>query len=348
MANRLIDMNAINRISRRAFCRKSAWLAGGLTGLCSGLAGCIENTALVKPAGQPIPVILATDIGDDIDDTWALGFLLRSPELNLKLAVTEYGRVEYRAKLLAKFLQATGHSHVPVGLGSPNGPTGVAGLAPWVNDYALSSYPGQVHADGVGAMIDLIMHSKEQVAVIDIGPTPTAAAALTREPRIATRARFVGMDGSVRVGYGESKTISEEWNVKADVMSSRKTLSAPWDITITPLDTCGSVQLAGERYQRLLKSPGPVASTIIENYRIWSRSNNHGQEAQQHSSVLFDTVAVYLAFSQEFCQMERLDISVSDDGFTRIDDRGKPMNVATRWKNLDAFRDLLTNRLLGT
>ncbi len=37
--------------------------------------------------GARIPVILDTDIGGDIDDTWALGLLLKSPELDLKLVV---------------------------------------------------------------------------------------------------------------------------------------------------------------------------------------------------------------------------------------------------------------------
>ena len=31
--------------------------------------------------GKPVPVILDTDIGGDIDDTWALGMLLNCPEL---------------------------------------------------------------------------------------------------------------------------------------------------------------------------------------------------------------------------------------------------------------------------
>ena len=39
-----------------------------------------------------IPVILDTDIGNDIDDTWALGQLLNSPELDLKLVLTSTGR----------------------------------------------------------------------------------------------------------------------------------------------------------------------------------------------------------------------------------------------------------------
>ena len=57
--------------------------------------------ALVTPlAAAKTPVMLDTDIGDDIDDTWALVMLLKSPELDLKLVTTTCGKAEYRAKLV--------------------------------------------------------------------------------------------------------------------------------------------------------------------------------------------------------------------------------------------------------
>lgn len=37
---------------------------------------------------EKIPVVLDTDLGSDIDDTWALAMLLRSPELDVKLILT--------------------------------------------------------------------------------------------------------------------------------------------------------------------------------------------------------------------------------------------------------------------
>jgi inosine-uridine nucleoside N-ribohydrolase len=295
--------------------------------------------------GKSKPVILATDIGDDIDDTWALGLLLKSPELDLKLVLTEYGKPQYRAKIIAKFLQTTGHGQVPIGLGPDAEPRGEGGQAAWVRDYELSSYPGKVHADGIQALVDTVLHSAQPVTLICIGPMPNLAAALAREPRTAACARFVGMDGSVRLGYGGSKTVSAEWNVKAAVKPAQQVLSAPWDITITPLDTCGLVTLDGERYRRLLQATNPVACAIIQNYRHWCASNKHPEEAERHSSTLFDTVAVYLAISQDLCKMERLPIRVSDDGFTLIDEKGKPMNVATEWKSLDGYRDFLVERL---
>jgi hypothetical protein len=45
--------------------------------------------------------------------------------------------------------------------------------------------------------------------------------------------------------------------------------------------------------------------------------------------------------------MERLGLRVTDDGFTIIDNQAKQMDVATEWKDLDAFRDFLVNRLCG-
>jgi inosine-uridine nucleoside N-ribohydrolase len=334
-------------LTRRRFLQESALLGAATAGMPPGLPVLSAQSTPDKASPGPIPVILATDIGDDIDDTWALGLLLKSPELDLKLVMTEYGKGQYRAKLLAKFLQTTGHARVPIGIGPDVEPRGQGGQAAWVKDYDLGSYPGKVHPDGIQALVDTLMQSSRPITLICIGPMPNVAAALAREPLIAQHARVVGMDGSVRLGYGGSKTVSAEWNVKAAVKAARQVLSAPWEITITPLDTCGLVTLEGERYRRVLEAADPVASTVIQNYRLWSRSNNTQDEAERRSSVLFDTVAVYLAFSQDLCKMERLGIRVSEDGYTLIDQQAKPMNVATEWKSLDRYRDLLVQRLIG-
>jgi inosine-uridine nucleoside N-ribohydrolase len=339
-----VTMNDFARTGRRHFLRQAVVLAGAIL-LSGALAVLSASAAEPKPAGKSIPVIFDTDIGDDIDDTWALGLLLKCPELDLKLVVGDYGKAPYRAKLLAKFLQTAGRTDVPVGVGLDINPRGEAGQAEWVKDYDLKSYPGKVHADGVQALIDTILRSPEPITLICIGPLPNIAAALEREPRIAQRARFVGMHGSVRLGYSGNKTVAAEWNVKADPKACQKVFTAPWDMTITPLDTCGLVTLDGERYARVRDSRDPIASAIIQNYRFWSKKS---ETAERRSSVLFDCVAVYLATSQDLCRMERLGLRVTDDGFTRIDDKAKVVTAATEWKSLDGFRDFLVNRLTGT
>ncbi|MCF7975691.1 MAG: nucleoside hydrolase [Phycisphaerae bacterium] len=292
-----------------------------------------------------IPVIYDSDIGDDIDDTWALGLLLQSPELDLKLVVGDQGKPVYRAKLFAKFLESTGHANVPVGIGMGDDRDAGGAQSAWVKGYDLKQYPGRILEDGVQAIIDTIMNSPEPITLLCVGPVPNIAEALRREPAIAKKARFVGMHGSVRLGYGGSKDIHAEYNVKADASACQTVFKAAWPMTITPLDTCGLVDLRGDRYAAVKNSLHPVARAIMENYKIWSGDKQ--DVFQVRSSTLFDTVAVYLTFSQAFCTMETLGIRVDDQGFTRIDANAKTMNVATAWTDMDAFKDLLVHRVTG-
>jgi inosine-uridine nucleoside N-ribohydrolase len=332
-----------------------SWLRSGVSvGTRAGAlllaVGCLLAPQNVAAAAKPSPAILDTDIGDDIDDTWALGLLLKSPELDLKLVVGDQGKALYRARLLAKFLQAAGRTDVAVGLGLEVNAHGDGPQAEWVSHYDLNSYPGPVHTNGVQAMIDLIMKSTEPVTLIAIGPVPNLAAALEREPRIAQRLRFVGMHGSVRMGYGGSQTVAAEYNVKADVKACQKVFLAPWPMLITPLDTCGLITLDGDRYRRLRESKDPIASAIVENYRLWNIANEKDpakRSWEKQSSTLFDTVAVYLAIRQDLVKIERLGIRVNDQGFTVIDPQAKPMDVAVAWKSLDQYRDFLVERLAG-
>ena len=63
------------------------------------------------------------------------------------------------------------------------------------------------------------------------------------------------------------------------------------------------------------------------------------------SSVLFDTVAIYLAISHDLVTLEELPIAVTDDGHTRIDPQGKRVTCAMSWKDLAKFEDFLVDRL---
>jgi len=293
-----------------------------------------------------VRVILDTDIGDDIDDTWALAMLLKSPELDLKLVVGDLGKTLYRARLIARILQVAGRTDVAVGLGVGSR-DGDGGQAAWVKDYDLKSYPGKVHEDGVGAIIDTITKSPEPVTLIAIGPTPNLKAALERQPEIARKARFVGMHGSVRKGYGGKPTIEAEYNVKVDAKACRACLEAPWDVTITPLDTCGLVHLAGEKYAAVRDCKDPLTAALVANYRAWAAAGKQGDKAARESTTLYDTVAVYLAIQQDLAKMEKLAVRVADDGKTLLDPAAKVLNVATEWKDLPAYEDFLVKRVTG-
>ncbi len=301
----------------------------------------------MRDRGKKIPVIFDTDIGGDIDDTWAQVMLLNSPELDVRLVTSDSGNDTYRARLLAKMLEVAGRTEIPVGIGCKPG-DGKGRQSAWLGDYRLDSYPGKVHEDGVGAIIETIRASAEPITLVAVGPVPNIAEVLRRAPDVAGKARFVGMHGSVYRGYGDSKDISPEYNVRAAPAALQAVFRADWEISITPLDTCGIVHLTGENYQKVYGCRDPLVRALIENYRAWcDTGKGKTPDPAQRSSTLFDTVAVYMAFSEELLEMEEVPLKVDDQGYTRIDPAGRKVRCAVRWNDRAAFEDELVRRIVS-
>ena len=316
------------------------------------LAVALGLATAAPAAARPIPVVLDTDIGDDIDDTFALLMLVRSPELDLRLLVTDFGDTHYRARLAAKLLEAMGRADVPIGIGLRQNEKGGA-QSEWLGSYALSQYPGKVHADGVQALIDTVMGADEPITIVAIGPAPNLEAALAREPRIARRARFVGMYGSLYHGVAGAPKPVAEWNVRSAVSAFRRMLEAPWAMRITPLDTCGLVRLTGPRWARVLAARDPGTRALVENNRVWCRARPEicgpdPARADRDTTTLFDTVAVYLAFSDELLRVEETGVRVDDTGMTIPDAAAPKRSWAVEWKDLGRYEDLLVERLTAS
>lgn len=293
-------------------------------------------------ATKPVPVVLDTDLGDDIDDTWALAMLLKNPRVDLQLIVTASDNTPVKTRLVAKILEGMGRTDVPLGTGKQTSEAPI-NQAQWLGDYALKDYPGKVVEDGVQAMIDLLRAAKEPVTLCVIGPQTNIAEALRRAPDIAQKAKVVSMAGSVHIGYNGKQGADPEWNVFRDVAAARAVFAAPWEITIAPLDTCGTLTLAGERYTTVAKSTNPLAQVTIANFDVWSNRKHYAADA---SSVLFDTLATYLCYSEDFVHIESVKLSIDDRGATMVDDaKGRPVRCALTWKNRDAFEKHLVDEL---
>jgi|APSaa5957512622_1039677.scaffolds.fasta_scaffold09294_3 inosine-uridine nucleoside N-ribohydrolase len=317
---------------------------------CISLALINASCTAGKPvqATKKIPVILDTDIGDDMDDAWALALLLQSQELDVKLILTDNGKPEYRSKVVAKFLDIAGRTDIPIGMGIDKKSTNHRRMTPWIKDFDIETYPGKIHKDGVQQMIDLIMNSPEPITLLCIGPLPNLAEALRRQPEIGSKVKLVGMYGSIRKGlFGKPKPFAT-WNIKVDIPSAQAVFKAKWPMTITPVDTCGQIILKDERYRKISESTRALPKAIMENYKIWCATKPKKANAfETASSTLFDTLSVFLCFRQDFCTMEELGIRVDEKGFTRIDPNAKKMSVATEWKDIEAFKDLMVDRLVA-
>ena len=295
---------------------------------------------------KKIPVILDTDIGLDIDDTWALGLLLKCPELDVKLITTSSDNTPLKAKLVAKFLEIVGRTDIPIGIG-PSENRKKGWLYPWIKDYDISRYLGAVHENGTEVLCSTIMDSPDPLTLIAIGPLGTVAEALKMNPKITENSRFVGMHGSIRIGYRGSNSPHREFNVKRNIKACREVFQAPWEKTITPLDTCGNIVLSGLLYERFLKCDNLIVRSIKENYEVWKKKiiPKLVMAKKNETSVLFDTVAIYLGFSEELVNIEELKIEVTDRGSTQISEKGNLVRCATSWRDIEAFKNLLVDRL---
>lgn len=305
-------------------------------------------------ARSRIPVILDTDIGTDVDDTWALAQLLRCPELDPKLVLVGAGNLDFRAAVTAKFLESAGRTDVPIGRGVQgwDSPETDRNQGPWIRGYEVAKYPGEIEADGVGRMIRIIEESSVPVTIIAIGPAVSLAAALERAPHIAARCRLVGMFGSFEVGYSGGLPASNETNVRLAPAAFRAVMSAPWiDVLLTPLDTCNFAILEGELYRRIwCATEDPALRAVIENYCVFAPRVGwmHCDFFARRSTILFDCVAVYLAYAEDWVETETVRFDITDDGFTTRDAAGRyAARMALRWRDLDAFHADLAARLLG-
>ena len=66
---------------------------------------------------MPLPFILDTDIGTDVDDALALAFALRHPDLDLRAVTTVSGDTVRRARIAKKLLLLAGRDDIEVAAG---------------------------------------------------------------------------------------------------------------------------------------------------------------------------------------------------------------------------------------
>jgi len=96
--------------------RFSVWL-GALVVVVAGAVG--QTAPAAQQLAAPQLAFLDTDIGDDIDDAFALALILQSPELKLVGITTTFGDTDLRAKLLYRYLGSNCRFNVNVIPGVP-------------------------------------------------------------------------------------------------------------------------------------------------------------------------------------------------------------------------------------
>lgn len=274
------------------------------------------STAIVGAqvtTSAPIKVILDTDIGDDIDDAYALAALATVPECQLLGVTTTYGNTADRAKLAGKLLTVMGRTDVPVHAGRPS-EHAVGRQYQWARDYSGKNIKPEPAVEFLRREIE---KRPGQVTLLAIGALTNVGDLVTQHPELVSKIhRIVIMGGSVYSGYGTSATPQVEWNIKCDPAAARAVFNCGAVITMAGLESTAMMQFDTERQKRLFSIGTPATDALAALTSLWGGG----------TPTQFDVMAVANALGHNFCETDRIHVDVTDDGMTH---KGSgPINAA--------------------
>lgn len=287
-------------------------------------------------------VIIDTDIGDDIDDAFAIALAVKSPELKVLGVTTTFGNTALRAGLVARYLQAVGRSDIPIFAGPMTKTDNVMTQAA----YAKHG-PERDFGDGADFIVREAREHPGQITLIGIGPLFTVQAAIERDSAAFRKLkRVVIMGGSVERGYGldaqgKPKPPEPEWNILNDPAGLQALLASGVPVFMMPLDST-QVPLDTKGREALFAHGSPLTDQLTLLYHQWMA----GTPSHTPSPTLFDPVAVTYTFRPDLCPAQPMHINVDDRGMT-TQGPGTPNAQVCLHSNEQGFLNLLLTRLTG-
>ncbi len=274
-----------------------------------------QNPAQSAPAAnsEVEKIILDADIGDDLDDAFALALAETSPRLRILGVTTAWGDTDLRARLVTRFLHETGHSDIPVYAGPATHSKSPFTQARWAK---AGPRPENGWPDAVQFILDTIRRNPGQVTLVSIAPLTNVGMAIERDPETFRKVRrVVIMGGSVRRGYGDLGYLPDhgpdpEYNILLDIPGAKKLFTSGVPLYVMPLD---STQLKLDEVMRstLFSQDTPVTHALVSLYEQWTAST------QNPTPTLFDAMAVASVIDATLCPTQPMHLEVDDKGYTR-------------------------------
>ncbi len=258
-------------------------------------------------------IILDTDIADDIDDAFALNYILQNPDaFDLLGVVTTFKNPLERARIAKKILRLCGKENVGVYVGSKN-PLN-ATFHPFHYEKVdekgiihLLSYKPELEGEkvelenGVDFIISTIKKYPHEVMLIGIGPLTNIAQAILKDPSIKGLIKTIVVMGSFQ--FEGSCHQTKEWNVLVDPEASKVVYESGIPLRVVGGDiTCLST-LTQEELDEVRSARNPSASYINEMLEEWMRANNR-------MPVLHDCLPISSLVSDRYLKFKKVRVKI--------------------------------------
>jgi purine nucleosidase len=298
----------------------------------AGLPARATAQNLAATSANSEKVIIDTDIGDDVDDVFALALALASHHLQILGVTTAWGDTDLRARLVERFLKETGHADIPVAAGPKTQPGTPFTQAAWAEGFPEPAN-GWPHA--VDFILDQIRRNPGQITLISLAPLSTVGALIQKDPATFRKLRrVVMMGGSIRQGYGDlgylpDKGPSAEYNIKMDIPAAKELFASGVPIDVMPLDST-QVKLDEVLRDTLFSQKTSVTDALQALYQQWAGYPNNV------TPTLFDAMAVAVVMEPSLCPVTPMRLRVDDAGFTRVEE-GAPNASVCLHSDADQF-----------
>ena len=265
-------------------------------------------------SSAPQKVIIDTDIGDDVDDAFAVALALQSPELKIVGITSAWGDTKLRARLLDRFLQEAGQPDIPVAIGIEKHHQREAEFsqARW----AEAGPAAKAHPAAVDFLLEQIRRQPGEITLVAIAPLTNIGAAIDRDAATFRKLkRVIMMGGSVYRGYddpgsGANHKPDREYNIAMDVQAAHKLFHSSIPLYVMPLDAT-QLSLDEAKKELVFTQSTPLTDALALLFLQWSRVRH------LQTPTMFDPMAVAYAMAPELCPTKPLRIVVDNEGYTR-------------------------------
>jgi inosine-uridine nucleoside N-ribohydrolase len=270
--------------------------------------------AAPPPGAAALPVIIDTDVGDDIDDAFALAIALQDPHLEVLGITTAWGDTRTRVLLVRRLLTILGRRDVVVAQGpaTPN-------TVPFTQRrWALGGTDTSPAPDAIEFIRAQARKRPGEITLLALAPLTNIEALQRRDPDALRQLRqVVMMGGSINVGYNLGGAIpvaepSAEYNVASAPHGLEVLLQSRIPVLMFPLDST-QIKFDEVRRERLFAYGSPASDALALLYHQWRLLNSWGQI----TPTLFDVVPVVWLLQPSSCPLTSMRIAVDERGYTR-------------------------------
>lgn len=258
-------------------------------------------------------IIIDTDVGTNADDAIAISLAAKSPEIQIIGVTTVYGNVEVRARIAKEMLRLCSRDDVPVYSGIEhtllrNREIFWTGIEDTACSPKSTNAPAKPPGHAVDFIIQQIMEHPGEITLVTIGPLTNIAAALIREPDIASHVkRIVMMAGVTRLASNGMYLTHVEHNIKCDPEAASVVFSCGAPITMVGLDVTRQAIFTQEDVSRMANCGTPLALKLTEAIQSYM------DYMQRDYSYMCDPLAVATLLDSTLVKTKRMKVRIEYD-----------------------------------